>query len=359
MTNQLKRDDEVLLYVGSYSAPEDGGIHLTALNTKTGEIRLVHTTTGIENPSFLILNEPMDKLYAVSETEDGEVVAYNIDTAEGRLSELNRQSTGGYAPCYVSITPDHGGELFVVNYISAEVSSYQLREDWSITDVVSRIKHEGKGFDNDRQDSAHAHSIVIDQEGTFAYVSDLGLDQIVIYKIEEDGSLKVHRKIELPQGAGPRHFKIHSSHKWAYGINELNNTVTLYNYDEEEGNLEIVQHISTLPDHFTGETTTAEVAISPCGRYLYGSNRGHDSIVRYIIDESTGRLSDPQWVSSGGSGPRHFTILDEGLLVVAHQYTNNLVSFKIDPDQGLLHETGYTLSVSKPVCVTRASGLNN
>ncbi|GIP23507.1 lactonase family protein [Paenibacillus sp. J22TS3] len=346
--------NEILLYVGSYSSAEDGGIHLVALNKESGELRLVHSTDGIENPSFVVVNEEGTRLYAVGEIEEGQIAAYEIDQQDGRLRELNRETTGGHSPCYICHVPGEESQLYLVNYGSAEISSYHLDRNGAIKGLASRVKHVGRGHREDRQEAAHAHSVVVDRSGKFAYVSDLGLDQIVIYRIE-DGKLVTHKEIKLPPGAGPRHFKIHQTGKWAYGINELNNTVTVYSLNEAGGDLEILQHISAVPEDFSGESTTAEVGISPCGKYLYGSNRGHDSIVRYRIDQETGQLSDPQWVSSGGEIPRHFLIVKGGHLIAAHQNSNNLVSFRLDSETGIPKKTGYELRLSKPVCVALAN----
>ncbi|USB33717.1 lactonase family protein [Paenibacillus sp. YPG26] len=345
--------NETLLYVGSYASAEDGGIHLASFNKETGELKFIHSTPGIENPSFVIVNDEGTRLYAVAELEDGQVAAYEINQEDGSLRELGRESTGGFAPCYISYTPGPEGQLFSVNYMSAEVSSYYLDGNGAIKGLASRVKHVGKGLREDRQEAAHTHSIVLDRNGRFAYVSDLGMDQIVVYRVE-DGKLVTHREIKLPPGSGPRHFKIHPSGQWAYGINELNNTVTAYSIDEPRGDLEILQHISTIPEDFASETTSAEVAISPCGRFLYGSNRGHDSLVRYRIDQESGKLSDPQWVPSGGEGPRHFLIVPGGYLLAAHQYSDNLVSFRIDAETGIPSATGYELRLGKPVCIALA-----
>lgn len=352
MTNR-NQENEILLYVGSYASAEEGGIHLAALNKETGELKLIHSTPGIENPSFVIVNEEGTRLYSVAELEDGQVAAYEINQEDGSLRELSRESTGGFAPCYITYIPGPKGQLFVVNYMSAEVSSYNLDGNGAVKELASRVKHVGKGQREDRQEAAHAHSIVLDRNGKFAYVSDLGMDQIVIYRIE-DGKLVTHKEIKLPPGSGPRHFKIHPSGQWAYGINELNNTVTAYSINEPQGDLGILQHISTIPEDFAAETTSAELAISPCGRFLYGSNRGHDSIVRYRIDQESGKLSDPQWVSSGGAGPRHFLIVPGGYLLAAHQYSDNLVSFRLDTETGIPRETGYELRLGKPVCIALA-----
>lgn len=345
--------NEILLYVGSYASAEDGGIHLVALNKESGELRLVRSTEGIENPSFVVVNEEGTRLYAVAEIEEGQIVAYNINQQDGSLQEINREMTGGNAPCYISYVPGPEGQLFTANYGSAEVSSYLLGENGGIKELASRVKQVGKGFREDRQEAAHAHSVVIDPSGKFAFVSDLGLDQIIIYRIE-DGKLVTHKEIQLPPGSGPRHFKIHKSGQWAYGINELNNTITLYSFNGVQGDLGIIQHISAIPEDYTGETYTAEVAISPCGRLLFASNRGHDTIVRFVIDQETGKLSDPQWVSSGGAFPRHFLVVKGGHLIAANQNSNNIVSFHIDRETGIPRETGYELRLSKPVCVALA-----
>ncbi|WP_223068067.1 lactonase family protein [Paenibacillus caui] len=353
MDSNVKNSQDWLFYIGSYSPADKPGIHLAGVNPESGEMKLISSTSGIENPSFLALHQDGRTLYAVTETDEGEAVSYRI-SPEGQLKELSRENTGGEHPCHIAYSP--ANVLVTVNYTGGQVSSYLPDAEGAIGKTASRIQHTGSGPNPRRQEKAHPHSAIPDRQGKYVYVSDLGLDRIVIYRLEE-GRLVIHKEVSLPPGAGPRHFVIHPSEKWAYGINELNNTVTLYAYHGQEGDLTPLQHISALPEHINRECTAADIHVSLCGRFLYGSNRGFDSIVRFRIDSATGELSEPEWFRSGGAGPRNFALTPNGLLLAANQDSDVIVSFFVDPETGALSETGFTLPVPKPVCIAGWEGL--
>lgn len=228
---------------------------------------------------------------------------------------------------------------------------FPLNSDGSLQDMSSQVKHEGAGIRADRQDAPHPHSVIPDKTGDHVLVCDLGLDQIVFYRVEE-GKLVTHREVDLPPGSGPRHLAIHPSRQWIYLVNELNNTVTVFADDEQQGNLKILQNVSSLPEHYTAgsDDTAADIHVSPCGRYLYVSNRGHDSIALFHIDNATGLLDAQDWVISGGRTPRNFAIIS-GMLLAANQNSGNIVSFRIDSESGRLIPTGNELEVPSPVCV--------
>ncbi|AZK45011.1 lactonase family protein [Paenibacillus lentus] len=340
---------EQYFYVGGYSSAEEPGIHLCALNLGSGRLRLVDCTSGIENPSFLIVSEWSDelRLFAAMECEEGKVAAYNIERSDGRLTLLRSESTGGASPCHVSLSPSR--HLLVANYSSGHVNSFELDEQGRLAGKAATVQHVGSGFRQDRQESAHAHHVLPSKDGRYAFVSDLGLDQIIIYRLE-DGKLVTHREVVLPPGAGPRHFIIHPSDAIAYGINELNNTITVYAYNPTHGILEILQHVSTLPENFAEESYAADIHISPDGKYLYASNRGHDSIVRFKLDESDGGLSAPEWTSTGGRWPRNFAVTYD-FVIVANQFSNNIKVLRRDPVTGSLSLTDSELEVKEPSCV--------
>lgn len=341
--------NEQYFYVGGYSSAQERGIHLCALNPSSGKLRLVHSTSGIENPSFLIVGGRSDelRLYAAMECEEGKVAAYNIEPADGRLTMLHTESTDGASPCHVSLAPS--GHLLVANYSSGHVNSFELDEQGELAGKAATVQHVGSGFRQDRQESAHAHHIYPSKDGKYAFVSDLGLDQIIVYRME-DGKLITHREVALPPGAGPRHFIIHPSDTIAYGINELNNTITQYAYNPTHGILEILQHVSTLPEDFAEESYAADIHFSPDGKYLYASNRGHDSIVRFKLDESTGGLSEPEWTSVGGKWPRNFAVTHD-YVIVANQLSNNIIALRRDPATGCLSLIDGELEVKEPSCV--------
>ncbi|WP_019635371.1 lactonase family protein [Paenibacillus fonticola] len=391
------KPEEQYFYVGGYSSREEAGIHLCSLNTSSGELRLIHGTSDIENPSFLIVADKQHagrqaaahvvqknvsdtaadsanpaipaiptspttptiptspsadgagtmRLYAVLECEEGKVAAYSINPQDGKLNLLETVRTDGASPCHLSLSPS--GHLLVANYSSGHVNSFELNGEGTLVQMAAAVQHVGSGFRQDRQEAAHAHSAVPSKDGKYAFVSDLGLDQIVIYRLD-DGKLVTHREVALPPGAGPRHFIIHPSDTFAYGINELNNTVTVFAYNPTHGILEIIQHISTLPEDFTEESYAADIHLSPDSKYVYASNRGHDSIVRFKLDSSTGQLSAPEWTSAGGKWPRNFAVLDDYVLV-ANQFSSSITLLRRNRATGSLSPADSVLEVKEPSCI--------
>lgn len=347
----MERPDEVLFYVGSYSLAGEQGIALCELKRSTGEMRVINGTRGIENPSFLAINGDGTVLYAVSEKGEGEIQAFSIDHVSKSLSPLgSSRSTDGGAPCYVSIHPE-GGEVYVSNYSGGNVNVFPVDEDGSLLEMSAQVRHSGSGARADRQEGPHPHSVIPDPHGRYLLVCDLGLDQVVIYR-QVNGELVKHGVTDLPPGSGPRHLSFHPTGKWVYLINELNNVVTVFAYDEQAGSLEQLQQIRTLPEqHIAGsDDSGADIHVSPCGRYLFASNRGHDSIASFRIDGVTGHLESTGWQSTGGRTPRNFAILG-GKLLAANQNGGNVVSFHIDGDSGRLTPTGHELAIQTPVCI--------
>lgn len=238
-----------------------------------------------------------------------------------------------------------------VKLYGGNVNVFPLNPDGSLQEMSSQVKHEGSGIRSDRQEAPHPHSVIPDKTGEHVLVCDLGLDQIVFYRVEE-GKLVTHREVNLPPGSGPRHLAVHPSRQWIYLVNELNNTVTVFANDEPQGNLKLLQSISCLPEHYTAgsDDTAADIHVSPCGRYLYVSNRGHDSIALFHIDNATGLLEAEDWVISGGRTPRNFALIG-GMLLAANQNSGNIASFRIDAETGRLIPTGNELEVTAPVCL--------
>lgn len=342
-------DHKVWLYIGTYAGSEEPGIHVAVMNQDNGELRLVSSVEGIENPSYLALSADATRLYAASEKDEGEVFAYGIDASTKALHLLDRKSTEGSAPCYVQLTPDER-YLLSANYGGGNANAFPVKEDGMLEEMSGHVQHEGTGADPERQDAAHAHSIVSSLDSSMAYVSDLGLDRIVAYRLE-DGQLRESGYTSLPPAAGPRHLVFHPNGQLAYGINELNSTVTAYARNVETGVLDILSTLSTLPDDFTGENTGGDIRMSLCGRFVYASNRGHDSLVQYAIDEQSGELSLVEWVSVKGQTPRNFAVVPGGYVLVCNQDSNNIVQFAAEPDSGRLTPTGHELTVNRPVCV--------
>ncbi len=346
----MERPNEVLFYVGTYSPEGEEAILLCSLSPSSGEMKILEGTKGIENPSFLAVNSTGSVLYAVSEKDEGEVYAFAIDPVTKALSPLGSRSTEGGAPCYVSISPKQD-YIFVSNYSGGNANVFPVNEDGSLQVMSDQVKHVGSGVREDRQEAPHPHSVIPDGSGKHILVCDLGLDQVLIYRLEE-GKLSKHREINLPPGSGPRHLAVHPSGQWIYLANELNCTVTVFANDEQNGNLSILQHVSTLPEQYNAgsDDTASDIHVSPCGKFLYVSNRGQDSIALFHIEGSTGHLEAVDWQVTGGRTPRNFAIIG-GKLLAANQNSDIITSFSIDSDSGRLIPTGNELKIKTPVCI--------
>lgn len=350
--------ESVPFYVGTYTRGDSKGIYQAQLDRETGELHSLELAAELESPSFLALHPSKPVVYAVSEVADfggetaGAVTALKRDKASGRLTRLNQQSTKGAHPCHVSVTPC-GKFVMVANYTGGSVACYPVEDDGSLGPMSGFVQHEGSSVNQRRQKGPHAHSINPDPAGKFFYAADLGMDKILISKLDS-GRLVPNDPAfaSLAPGSGPRHFAFHPNGRFAYVINELLSTVTVFEHDADTGALDEIQTISTLPAGFDGQNTTAEVCVHPSGKFLYGSNRGHDSIAVFRIDQETGKLTVIGHSPSGGESPRNFAPDPSGrYLLAAHQNTDNVVAFRIDQESGLLEPTGSELAVGAPVCV--------
>ena len=357
----LAEDADVLrVYFGTYTRGISEGIYRSELNLTTGKLQPPKLAAKTASPSFVAIHPTRPLLYAVGEMSSfqgkkaGAVSAFSIDRTTGDLTLLNQQSSEGVGPCHVTIDPT-GGNVLVANYGSGSIACLPIGKDGRLGEATSSFQHEGSSVNPQRQQGPHAHSMNLDAAGRFAFAADLGLDKILIYRFDPaQGKLTPNDppSTKLPPGAGPRHFAFHPSGRHAYVINELHSTVTLFDYDAKRGTLRSRQTITTLPKGYDGPNSTAEVQVHPSGRFLYGSNRGHDSIACFSIDPSTGRLTPIGHESSGGKTPRNFGIDPTGrYLLAANQNTDNVVVFRIDPRTGKLHPTGQSITVGMPVCV--------
>ncbi len=351
---------EYLVFVGTYTRRESEGIYIYRMDAATGRLDYCGKAAGLENPSFLAICPKRRFLYAVSEIDEfegeatGIVAAYSISPESGELRWLNSQRTGGTIPCHAQVDAT-GGSLLLANYGSGSVASFPIEGDGRLGEVVSFIQHEGSSVNPNRQQGPHAHSINLDAANRFAFAPDLGTDRVMAYRFESDvGRLAPHAPpftTEIP-GAGPRHFDFHPNGRHAYVINELDSTITAYDYDAGKGALSRIHTVSTLPDGFEGATTCADVHVSPDGRFVYGSNRGHDSIARFSVNQDTGRLTPRGHTATQGETPRNFAIDPTGaFLLAANQESDSIVTFRIDRESGDLAPTGQAVRVSMPVCV--------
>ncbi|MGQ9575358.1 MAG: lactonase family protein [Thermoguttaceae bacterium] len=348
------------VYIGTYTRKQSRGIYLCQLDLATGKIGSAGLAAEVANPSFLAIHPTRRFLYAVGELErfggrnQGAVSAFSIDAATGKLTLLNQQSSRGAGPCHLTV--DRTGRwVLVANYGGGSVACLPIREDGRLGEATAFVQHQGSSVNPKRQQGPHAHCVNLDPANRFALVADLGLDKVLIYRFDASkGQLTPHDPAfaSVRAGAGPRHFAFHPSGQYAYVINELQSTVTAFAYDAQRGSLQQLQSVSTLPPQFQGANTTAELQVHPSGRFLYGSNRGHDSIAAFAIEPATGILRFVAWEPTQGKTPRNFGIDPTGTyLLAANQDTDSIVVFRIDPESGKLRPAGHSAKVPTPVCV--------
>jgi 6-phosphogluconolactonase len=347
------------VYVGTSENERGKGIYRFEFDPATGEAGPMELAAEGARPTFLAIHPNERFLYAVNAVgefqgqKSGAVSAFALDARSGELRLLNQQPSGGAGPCHVVVDRD-GRNVLVANYGSGSVACLPLDGEGRLKPPSSAIQHVGSSMDPGRQEGPHAHSINLDAANRFAFAADLGLDQVLVYRFDAaSGTLTPHEPpaASTAPGAGPRHFAFHLSGRFAYVINELDSTVTAFRYDAGAGVLSEIQTITTLPGGFSGENYPAEVLVHPSGRFLYGSNRGHDSLTIYSIDPETGRLTPVGHQSSGGKGPRNFNTDPSGAwMVVGNQSTANVLIMRVDAEQGTLAPTGQELQAPSPIC---------
>ena len=358
MTKQ--NNEEILVYIGTYTSGKSEGIYVYRLEQSSGTLSFASKATGVDNPSFLAIHPQQHYLYAVNEIGEfagkpsGAVSAFSIEEKTGELTYLNQQPSHGTSPCHLSV--DKTGQfVLVANYGGGSVCVLPIQDDGQLGEATDFIQHQGSSVNPQRQESPHAHSITQDAANRCAFAADLGLDKIMIYQLDlTQGKLKPNDEpwVQVKGGAGPRHFDFHPNGKYAYLINELDNTLIAFTYDETRGTLREIQTVPTLPDDFEGTSHTADVHVSPSGKFVYGSNRGHDSIVIFAIDEDTGKLTYVGHELTQGKSPRNFAIDPTGtFLLAANHSTDTIVTFRIDQQTGRLMPTGHVTEVPTPVCL--------
>lgn len=360
------RSGELRVYVGSHNKATadtpgtDEGIYVYRLDAETGALAPLHAVGGVVNPSFLAVHPSRRFLYSVGEaagpdgTPTGAVSAFALDPATGSMTFLNRESSGGGGPCHLSV--DATGRLLVVaNYGTGSVTALPIGADGRLGPPGATIQHRGSSVDPRRQTGPHAHSIAPDPANRFALAADLGLDQVLVYRLDPASGTMAPADppaASLRPGSGPRHLDYHPSGRWVYVINELDSTMTAGAYDAARGTLTEIQSLSTLPDDWSGTNYCADVHVHPSGRFVYGSNRGHDSLAIFAVDAGSGRLSPIGHEPTRGAWPRNFGIDPSGrLLLAANQNSDNIVAFRIDEASGEIVATGEMTRVPRPVCV--------
>lgn len=351
---------EYLVYIGTYTRGESKGIYAWRFEPSTGRLAELGLAAEAMNPSFLAVHPNGRYLYAVSEVAEfagqksGAVNAYQIDRHTGKLTLLNQVSSRGTGPCYVSFDVS-GRYLLVANYGSGSVAALPVAPDGRLREASGFVQHTGSSINPRRQREPHAHSIQPSPDNRFVLAADLGVDKLFVYRFHPvKGSLEPHDPpfAALAPGSGPRHFTFHPSGRYVYVINELASTVTAFRWEAGSGRLRELHTVPTLPEGFAGENTTAEIRVHPNGRFLYASNRGHDSIAVFAVDPKTGLLFARGQTPSGGKTPRNFSLDPSGrYLFAANQNSNNVVIFRVDPQAGNLIPAGRQLKVPVPVCV--------
>ena len=361
-----KKPAQMLVFIGTYTGARSQGIYVSRLDGATGKLSAPELAAATPNPSFLALHPNRRWLYAVSEIGDfegrktGAVAAFLVAPDTGRLTPLNQRPSGGAGPCHVSVDAT-GKCALVANYGSGSVAALPINPDGRLGEPGSVIQHRGSSVNPQRQQGPHAHQIVTDAANRFAFVCDLGLDQILSYRLDAArASLTPNDPpfASVKAGAGPRHLAFRPNGRFAYVINELNSTITAFACDAKRGTLKELQTLATLPDDFKGASSTAEIEVHPSGRFVYGSNRGHDTIVVFAVDPASGKLTFVERQPTQGKTPRCFAIDPTGrFLLAANQDSDSIVVFAVDARSGRLKPTGQPVEVPSPVCV-RVTRLN-
>ena len=364
-------DIKNLVYVGTYTEAilfgtgqvlegQGKGIHSFVFDPEAGTLTPHILTGNVRNPSYLCLNKARTHLYCVNEYKEyegqpsGGVSAFRIDQQTGGLTWLNSRPSHGTDPCHLIIDPS-GKFVLIANFASGSTCVLPILADGSLGAESDWVQHQGSSVHPVRQKGPHAHAVEFSPDGRFAYVPDLGMDEVIIFAFDaETGKLSYADlpKVKCKPGAGPRQLVMHPKGGFAYLINELDCTMTAYRHDPATGALEAIHTLPTLPGDFTGASSCAEVQITPDGRFLYGSNRGHDSLAVYALDPASGRMTSRGWVSTGGRIPRNFEVDPTGrFLCTAGQDSNNLVLFRIDQTTGMPVQYGTEAHAGTPICV--------
>jgi 6-phosphogluconolactonase len=346
------------VFVGTYTDGKSKGIYRMVFDSASGKLSEPALAAEVSNPSFLAVHPTAKYLYSVNEGrgpgKGGGVTAFALDAKTGELSKLNQESTVGDGPCHLVVDAT-GKNVLVANYGGGSVAVLPIGPDGKLGPASDFIQHKGKVFDPRRQGTPHAHSINLDKANRFAVVADLGLDRVFVYKFDP-----IHGKLtpndppstKVKNRSGPRHFAFHPDGKHAYVINEIDCTVSAFDYDAERGTLTAIQTIPTMPVNVQGRHSTAEVVVHPSGKFLYGSNRGHDSLAAYTIEPDTGRLTNVEYEPTRGKTPRNFAVDPTGSYVLAENMgSGTIVVFKVDPETGALEATGQVAQVPSACCV--------
>ncbi|NHN33474.1 lactonase family protein [Paenibacillus agricola] len=350
-------NSKYVVYFGSYTDKELPGIYSYLFDEDSEDVDFIESISGLQDPTFIKISEAHNMLYSFTQSYEGlseaAAASYRIDPATGKLAFVQQELSADKAATHINT--DHAERfLLTVSYGGGTISLFPILSDGTIGELVGKMQHSGgSGVVPQRQESPHPHSVYTDPSDQFVIVPDLGLDKVMVYRLDRlEAKLVLHDEVSVAPGAGPRHFAFHPNGSYAYVIEELSSTITVFSYDRVNGKLQSLQTVNTLPADYTGTSSTAEVQVSPCGGYLYGSNRGHDSIVVFSIDPLSGMLTLVQHISTSGKHPRHFSLTPSGrFLLAANKDSDSVYWFRVDKETGQLEETGRQIVIPQPTCV--------
>jgi 6-phosphogluconolactonase len=357
LSTSFAKAADMFVYFGTHTSGPGKGFSLAHFDTDTGKLTKPKFLIEDEMPSFFVIHPDGRHLYTCNSTNtlhgEGWISAYAIEPTTGQLTLLNRKSSGGPNPSYITLDKT-GRYALVANYQGGNVTVTEINPDGSLGDRTGLDQHTGHSVNPERQTRPYAHSVIVDPSNRFALNADLGLDKLYVYRFnDKNGSLTPNDPpfATVTPGSGPRHVKFHPNGHWVYLINEMAGTVTGFNWDAAKGSLTEFQTVSALPPGFTSTNTSAELEIHPNGRFLYGSNRGHNSLAVFAIDQSTGKLSLVEHVSTQGKQPRNFTFDPTGRWILCTNHdSNNAVVFRVDGTTGRLTPVGAPVEVPMPFC---------
>jgi len=351
--------DPLWVFVGTYTGKKSKGVYRTEFDPATGKLGTPELAAEVASPSFLAVAPDRKHLFCVCEVNEfhgkkgGGVASFALDAKSGELKPINQQSSLGAGPCHI-VCDTAGKNVLVANYGGGSVAVLPVGADGKLGEASCFVQHIGSGVDKSRQEGPHAHSANLDAANHFAVVADLGLDKLFVYRFDPAaGKITPNDPpaAEMAPGSGPRHLAFHPNGKYAYANGEMASTLTALAYDASKGALKVLNTLSTLPEPTKGNST-AETVVHPNGKFVYTSNRGHDSIAIFAIDQSTGRIKALGHQGEGIKVPRSFNIDPSGKwMVVANQDGDSLIVFAIDPETGMLKPTGQKVEVGSPVCV--------
>lgn len=359
-TGQAFAQGKEIIYAGTNSLRGSKGIYVLDYDRASAKLSEIQTVDGGSSPNFLTVSPDRKFLYAAYSTGtlndgNGSVMSFKIDPASGKLSKINEQSSEGRGPAHVSIDPK-GRYVYISNYGAGSLVVYPVNKDGSLEKASDVIQHTGSSIVQGRQEAPHVHSAIPSADGRFLYVSDLGIDKIMIYEVQENGKLKPAATPygQNTAGAGPRHFAIHPNGNFAYSAEELTSTVASFKRDQKTGSLSPLERVPMLPEGFTGNNSAADIHFSPDGKFLYASNRGHESLAIYAVNANTGKLTLVGHENTGGKHPRNFMIDKKGeFALTANRDTDNVVVFKRDKSSGKLQPAGEEANIPAVICVVQ------